>query len=52
VLISRNVGARFQPARQQHTIQLSIAEPMNKTAASQHACPFRNISEDRAGTRG
>jgi hypothetical protein len=31
-------------------MQLSIAEPMNNKAASQHACPFRNISEDRVGT--
>ena len=26
-------------------------EPMSKKAASQHACPFDNISEDRLGTR-
>ena len=31
-------------------MQLSIAEPMNKKAASQRACPFHSISEDRGGT--
>jgi hypothetical protein len=33
-------------------MQLSIAEPMNEKAVSQHAYPFHNISEDRAGACG
>jgi len=37
-------------AVKERAIQLSIAEPMNKKAASQHACPFHNISEDKVGT--
>jgi len=30
-------------------IQLTLAEPTNKKAVSQHACPFRNILEDGIG---
>jgi hypothetical protein len=34
------------PRREQRAIKLSIAESINKKAASQHACPLYNISED------
>jgi len=30
----------------------SIADPMNKKAASQHVCPFHNILEDRVNAFG
>jgi len=29
-----------------------VVEPTHKKAAWQHACPFHNISEDRAGGCG
>ena len=34
------------------TCATETAEAMNKKAASQHACPFHNISEDRVGACG
>jgi hypothetical protein len=46
--------AQFPPHQDSAAILLDVTPemvyyaPMKKSAASQHACPFHNISEDRA----
>lgn len=41
--------ARATGPSEQHSIQLSIGETINKKAASEPACPFQDISEDKVG---
>jgi hypothetical protein len=39
-------GQPTEPRQSSIRYNPPFAEPMNNNAASQHACPFHNISED------